>query len=179
MKRIFSTTLTICTALATVASAQQEALFRTNSSEYENIKITKVVSADTIVLENDERIKLIGLNAPEAPKRKEAPQRDQRGFIIEERVSSPIIPIEERAYIFAKELLLDQYVRLEFDQQKRNDDFKTVAYVFLKNGTFANREILRQGFANLQIRPPNLKYAEELREAYREARREKRGLQGE
>ncbi len=44
---------------------------------------------------------------------------------------------------------------------------------------FLNAEILRQGFANLSIRPPNMKFAKELREAYREARAEKRGLQGQ
>jgi endonuclease YncB( thermonuclease family) len=49
----------------------------------------------------------------------------------------------------------------------------------LDNELFVNAEILRQGFAFLQIRPPNTKYSKELREAYTEARLEKRGLQGE
>jgi len=41
------------------------------------------------------------------------------------------------------------------------------------------REILKQGFANLQIAAPNLKYSDLFRAAYREARTEKRGLHNE
>ncbi len=39
--------------------------------------------------------------------------------------------------------------------------------------------IRRQGFASLHIRPPNTKYSDQLSAAYREAREEKRGLQGD
>jgi micrococcal nuclease len=141
-----------------------------------NVMIKEVISADTVVLENDEQIKLLGITAPEPPVREKI-ERDQYGFVVKGAVD-PRIPLDAQALDFARDLLKGQYVRLEFDHQRRDDQFHTVAYVFLKDGTLANAEILRQGFAHLRLRPPNMKYADELRKAYREARQEKRGLQG-
>ena len=154
-------------------------LLSDNLKTYKNIKVDKVLSADTIRLDNDEYVKLIGLQAPEAPKRTSDITRDEHGFIVKPKVN-PEDPIEEQALAFTKGLLEKQYVRLEFDTNKKSDDFKTFAYVFLvKDNTFANAEILRQGYANLSLSPPNTKYADQLRAAYKEARREKKGLQGE
>ena len=142
----------------------------------ENQKVIRVIRADTIILENNEKIRLIGIKAPEPPPQREV-ETDKFGFIIEP--DNPLTPVEERAFNFAKFLLEGQTVRLEFDIQRRDKNFRTLAYVFLEDGTLVNAEIVRQGFAHLQIRPPNTKYADLLREAYQEARREKRGLQGE
>ena len=77
--------------------------------------------------------------------------------------------------------LLDQKrVRLEFDDDKKDDELNTLAYVFLKDeNTFINAEILRQGYAQLQVRPPNTKYKQELRSAYKEAREQFRGVHGQ
>jgi micrococcal nuclease len=154
-------------------------------SRDQDVMVDEIRSADTIILrertgEKREVIKLIGLRAPEAPKnRKVDLDRDQYGFVKKEK-ASPLTPIEEQAFDFAKELLEGQRVRLEFDSEKKGEDYSTLAYVFLlDNELFVNAEILRQGFAFLQIRPPNTKYSKELREAYTEARLEKRGLQGE
>jgi endonuclease YncB( thermonuclease family) len=136
-----------------------------------------VLSADRIELKNREMIKLIGLKAPHAPKKKKI-RRNNHNFIIED--TSPFITIEEKAFSFAKEFLENKLVRIEFDKQKKDEDFHTLAYVFLvDDNTFVNAEILRQGYANLHIQPPNTKYADELRNAYKEARKEKRGLQGD
>ena len=146
------------------------------TTNYNSVLIDKVVRADTIVLESGQKIKLIGLNAPELPKIKDA-KVDSYGIIIEE--VNPATTIEEQAFDFAKSLLEKKRVRLEFDVETKDRDFHTLAYVFLPDGTLANVEIIRQGFADLKIMPPNTKYAKELRAAYQEARREKRGLRGE
>lgn len=145
---------------------------------YANVRVERVITADSLTLESGEKIQLIGLDAPAAPRRKGNLPTDEHGFPIEEK-ANPQTPIEEQAYDFAKNLLEGQHVRLEFDVQTKSDDFKTLAYVFLKDGTLVNAEILRQGFANLKLTPLNKKYAKQLREAYQEARREKRGLQGD
>jgi micrococcal nuclease len=154
-------------------------------AQYSDVLVKEVRSADTLVLEEKvgekgEIIKLIGLRAPEAPKKKiKDTKRDQFGFVIKEPVS-PLTPIEDQAFEFVKELLEGRHVRLEFDAEKKSGDYATLAYVFLlSDNTFVNAEILRRGFAYLRIQSPNTKYAEELREAYRKARSEKRGLQGE
>ncbi len=159
------------------ADIDNDALFaNTTAAAYQKVKITRVVSADTIELENGERVHLIGLKAPKPPKKKKV-EKDEFGFVVEN--VDPWTPVEEEAFDFAKRFLEDKYVRLEFDIDKRNEGY-TLAYVFLIDGNvFANAEILKHGFADLQITPPNLKYADTLREAYREAKKEQRGLQAQ
>ncbi len=154
-------------------------------TQYQNVTVKEVLSADTITLqekigEKAETIKLIGLRAPAAPKRKTVDiDRDQYGFVRKEEVS-PLTSIEEQAFEFVQELLEGQRVRIEFDVEKNGESNTTLAYVFLiEDSTFVNTEILRHGFAHLHIRPPNTKYTSKLREAYKEARTEKRGLQGQ
>ncbi len=162
---------------AASADTWQNPFFTSSSRRYKNAVVERVISADTIRLESGEKIKLIGLRAPEIPRRRKA-ERDKFGFIIEEE--NPLTSVEEKAFDFVRSLLEGETVRMEFDVQKKSRDLSTFAYVFLiKKKTFVNTEILKQGFAFLQIRPPNTKYAQDLRDAYKEARREKRGLQGE
>jgi len=151
-------------------------IFNRGGDTYDHVQVRKVISADTIILEDDQKIKLIGVKAPQPPK-KEKVEKDEFGFRI--RNDDPTTSIEEKSFAFARQLLEDQYVRVEFDHNRRDENFYTVGYVFLKNGTLVNAEIIRQGFAEMTIRPPNLKYADQLREAYREARDEQRGLQGQ
>jgi micrococcal nuclease len=151
------------------------------SSRYKKVLVRSIEKADTLILENGEKIKLIGLKAPEPPEdMDEKFTRTEHGFLIEKKVDDPGIPVAERSYTFAKDLLVNRYVRLEFDVEKNDKNFHTLAYVFLsEDGTFVNAEILKAGYAQLSIRPPNMKYASELRSAYQEARKNFRGLQGE
>ena len=159
--------------------------FFKTAEQYKDVVVKEVLSADTIRLqgkvgEKDELIRLIGLRAPEPPKKKtEDIKRNEYGLVIKEPVS-PLTPLEKKAFEFVRELLEGRHVRLEFDVEKNSEDHKTLAYVFLlENDTFVNAEILRHGFAYLSIHPPNMKYAEKLRKAYQEARAQQKGLQGE
>ena len=145
--------------------------------KYDDVLVKHVFTADTLRLEDGKKVKLIGLIAPDRPKRKKI-EYDSFGLPIKKKVN-PTETIEEKALNFAQELLEGKRVRLEFDVQSKDSESKTLAYAFLADGTFVNAEILRNGFANLRIMPPNTKYASQLREAYQEARREKRGLRGE
>ena len=153
------------------------------SNQSETTVIEKVFSADIVQLENKKVIRLIGLKAPKAPR---AVQTTKKEFIFRDdfgtdvaQPESPITSVEENAFNYAKSLLEGKTVRLEYDVENRDRSSRLQAYVFLKDGTFANAEILRRGFAYLNIVPPNTKYADKLRKAYQEARKELRGLQGE
>src|SRR3989338_8792495 len=150
-------------------SAEEAIRFGGDFKKYEKVLVEKVVSADYFILESGEKIKLIGIKAPQPPRRKEI-EVDENHIIIHKE--NPIVTIEEKAMDFAKNLLEHKYVRLEFDN-------KTKDSIFLPDGTFVNAEIVRQVFANLNISPPNTKYSDELRKTYQEAPSEKRGLQGE
>ena len=147
------------------------------ANKYENVRVERVIKSDLIVLEDGKKIHLIGLKAFDKPRFKEV-QRDEHGFIIED-TSDPTTSIEDQAYEFANRLMSQKKIRVEFDTKTVDEDGDTWGYVFLADGTMANAEILRQGLAELQIRFPNVKYAEQLRQAYRESHREKRGIQAE
>ena len=149
-------------------------LFPRLSEGFKNVKVERMIKSDLILLDNGKRIHLIGIKVFDVAKKYNLP-RDDYGFIIED-TSDPTTSVDDRAHDFARELMENKKVRVEFDAQALDDDGNTLGYVFLVDGTMANAEILRQGFAELRIQPPNVKYADQLREAYREARAEKRGV---
>lgn len=176
---IFFISIGLSAAIAQRLQAQSDfQLFFSDKTKYQDILAEEVLSADTFKLESGEKIKLIGLKAPEAPTKKKV-ERDEQGMVIVKKNKDPFLSFGEQAYQFAVDLLEGKRVRLEFDIEKNSPE-GTPAYVFLlEENIFVNTEILRQGFADLQIHPPNVKYAQELRASYQEARKEKRGLQGE
>jgi micrococcal nuclease len=145
------------------------------SDGYKNVKIERVIKSDFIILDNGKKVHLIGIKVFDQPRRKNLPT-DQYGFVIEETTTDPTTSVEEKASDFAKEIMENKKVRVELDVKTIDNDGLVLGYVFLPDGKMANAEILRQGFAELHIQPPNLKYADQLREAYREARAEKRGI---
>ena len=137
----------------------------------------KVVSSDLIVLEDGRRVKLIGIESAGPPPRHYA-KFDDKGHVIEEP-EEPTIPLEEQALTYAQNLLENKKVKLEYDVDSRDSKGYLYAYVYLPDNRMANTELLRMGFVKLRIVPPNVKYEERLNSAYQEAKREKRGLEGE
>jgi len=80
------------------------------------------------------------------------------------------------SYKFTKDLVEGKAVSLEFDLERQDRYKRLLAYVYLKDKTFVNAEIVKQGYASLMTYPPNVKYADLFLELYREARENKRGL---
>ena len=160
---------------AVPARADSEFLLKV-SDGYKQIKVERILKTDAVLLEDGKKIRLIGVKGFAAPKRFGNRPAYQYGFVIEEPVTDPTTSIEDQAYEFVNELLENKRVRIEFDNKSLDEDGYTYGYVFLPDGTLVNTEILRRGFGELSIQPPNLKYADQLREAYREARSEKRGV---
>lgn len=137
-------------------------------------KVVKVIASDTIVLEDGKHIRMIGIESYGAPAKTYA-KLDKTGRPIEEPVE-PTIPLETQALYFAQDLLENKKVRLEYDIDALDENRHSQAYVFLPDNSLANVVLLEQGFVRLKIRPPNLKYAKELRKAYQEARTQQRGF---
>jgi len=127
--------------------------------------VRRVVDGDTLVLENKERVRLIGVDTPET--------------------KHPRKPVEyygKEATAFTKKMVQGKRVRLEFDQANAHIGHKdryrrTLAYVFLEDGTFLNAEIIKQGYGFAYTRFP-FKYMDEFRRYQREAREQNRGLWG-
>lgn len=127
--------------------------------------IERVVDGDTLVVIYDgqqEKIRLIGVDTPE--------------------IVHPNRPVEyfgKEASGFTKKLLPPRtQVRLEFDWQMRDKYHRLLAYVYLKDGTFLNAEIIKQGYGHAYTKYP-FKYLEEFREHEKQARERGLGLWGE
>ncbi len=166
----------ICLRFANVYGGTDLLELGPSTDKYHDVVVQEVLRADMIRLENGETVKLIGVRAFGKPARKKKVERDEHGFIIKGKVDLEV-PVEEQAQEFVTELLEGKHVRLEFDAEQKDDEYKTLAYVFLINdNTFVNARILERGFADLQIQAPNLKYAPQLRDAYLEGRAYSHGM---
>ena len=73
-------------------------------------------------------------------------------------------------------LLIGKSVRLEYDLNRIDQYGRTLAYVYLKDGTFVNAELVKNGFAMTLTIPPNVKFADEFVKLQEEARENNRGL---
>ena len=127
--------------------------------------VTRVVDGDTIIVGAQERVRLIGVDTPET----KHPQK-------------PVEYFGREATAFTKKMVEGKRVRLEFDQANsqinHKDRYKrTLAYVFLEDGTFLNAEIVKQGYGHAYTRFP-FKYLDEFRRYEREAREQRIGLGG-
>ena len=139
---------------------------------YEDILVKRVVDGDTIKLENGERLRLIGIDTPEMHDSNKL-YRDSRKT---NQDAETIKKLGGISYEFTKSLIEGKRVRLEFDVEKHDKYGRLLAYVYLKDGTFVNAEIVKQGFASLMTIAPNVKYADLFKALYKEARENNRGL---
>jgi micrococcal nuclease len=139
---------------------------------YNDILVVRAVDGDTLKLENGERVRLIGIDTPEM-------HESNKLYKDSQRTGQDIRTIQamgKKSYIFTRDLVEGKRVRLEFDVEKKDRYERLLAYVYLKDGTFLNAEIVKQGYASLMTYPPNVKYADDFVKLYREARENNRGL---
>lgn len=139
--------------------------------------VTKIVDGDTLYCSNssgnEEKVRLIGIDAPESstnPKTtKDAERTGESIEIIEE--------LGKKSEAFVESLLpVGKEVRLELDVQVRDKYGRTLAYVYLPDGTMLNELIVRKGYAHVMTIPPDVRYQELFLEAERDAKENKRGL---
>ena len=120
--------------------------------------VERVVDGDTIIVRGVGRVRLIGVDTPETV----APGR-------------PVEFFGREASAFAKRLLEGRRVRLEYDRERTDRYGRTLAYVHLADGTFANAEIIRRGYGHAYTRFP-FRHLDRFRRLEREARSAGRGL---
>jgi micrococcal nuclease len=115
-------------------------------------KVKEVLDGDTIILSDDRRVRLIGINTP-----------------------------EEGMYFFdeAREVLeimvLGKEVILEKDVSEADIYGRLLRYVFAGD-LFVNLEMVGRGFANTYTCPPDVRYTNRFLEAERTARSDELGL---
>ena len=142
------------------------------SFDYSNILVTRAVDGDTLVLENNERVRLIGIDTPEMHESNKLNRDAQRSGQDVEAIKQ----LGRQSYEFTKKLVEGKRVRLEFDVERYDKYKRILAYVYLEDGTFLNAMIVQEGYASLMTYPPNVKYADLFLKLYQEARQNQRGL---
>ena len=123
-------------------------------------QVKRVVDGDTLLLEDGQRVRLIGIDTPET-----------------KRPDFPVEPLGPEASQFTTALVGDGQVRLEFDRERLDQYHRLLAYVYLPDGRLLNEEIIRAGFSQAQLQYPyRSDMKQRFREAEEEARSARRGL---
>jgi len=122
-------------------------------------RVKWVIDGDTVVISNGQRVRYIGIDAPELA------HDDQEAE-----------PCGAEAKQFNASLVNRKRVRLEFDKERNDQYERLLAYVFLKDGTFVNAEILSNGYAYLLYHRPNIKHNAVMLQSQRAAMSAKKGI---
>lgn len=110
----------------------------------EKAYIDYVIDGDTVVLKDKRHVRLIGINTPEIS-RNEHP--------------SETGAVKARAELI-KLLQAQPAIRLLYGQERYDRHGRTLAHLFLNNGTNIQAELLKSGLAMPLRIPPNLLYAD-------------------
>ncbi len=134
------------------------------AQEYVWHTVTRVIDGDTFRVDDgaagEMTVRLIGIDAPETQNR----GARLKGYYADESA------------LYLKKLIEGKRVRLEYDVGRYDRYRRTLAYVFLENGTFVNAEMVRKGYATVMTVPPNVRYAGQFTELAAKARKRNRGL---
>ena len=123
--------------------------------DYIKCSVAQVIDGDTFDCQlsdvNIEKVRLIGIGIPES--------------------------IGDSAKDFSKSYLRrGTPVRLEPDERSRDSDGRILAYVYLPGGKMLNALLIQEGYAQVIINPPNIKYKDLFLKLETEAREQLKGL---
>lgn len=131
--------------------------------EGELVKVLEVIDGDTIKVEGNVTVRLLGIDTPET----KDPRKSVQCF-------------GKEASNETKRLVGGKVVILEKDVSETDKYGRLLRYVFLpiegEKLLFVNDYLIREGFARVLTYPPDVKYTEQFLEAQKKAKEEKRGL---
>ncbi len=117
-------------------------------------KVTRVIDGDTLEIENKIKIRLIGIDAPEA-KNEECYQQESTNYL--------------------KSLIENQQIELEKDISETDRYGRLLRYIY-KDGIMINELLVSEGYALASSYPPDIKYQLKFKEAEKFARLNMKGL---
>lgn len=133
--------------------------------EGERVLVTEVIDGDTVKVENGKTVRLLGVDTPET----KDPRKSVQCF-------------GKEASNELKRLIDKKYVILEKDISETDKYNRLLRYIYLPldNGQvlFIQDYLVREGFATALTFPPDVKFSEQLREAEKFAKEQKKGLWG-
>jgi endonuclease YncB( thermonuclease family) len=115
------------------------------ASHYDEKAVVKhVIDGDTVILADDRHVRLIGINAPEIGHDGRTAQ-----------------PGADQAYNYLDSLLRTQKtINLHYDRQRLDRYNRTLAHLFLEDGTNVQALLLARGLATTLTIPPNIEFVE-------------------
>lgn len=134
--------------------------------------VARVIDGDTLKLSDNNKVRLIGVDCPESFYNKKLLRDSKRSH----KDTGTIQKLGMKAKDFTKKLCQGKKVRLEFDVERHDRYGRTLAYVYLEDGTFVNAKILEEGYGQVMTIPPDVKYADYFLKSEKEARSNNRGL---
>lgn len=126
----------------------------------EKAKVAFVVDGDTIELTDKRRVRYLGINTPEMNYGKGKPDC----FATEAAKAN-------------KELVAGQEIELGKDISDKDKYARLLRYVYI-DSLLINDFLLRQGYARLELIPPDNHFSQQFKNAVNEAKENKRGLWG-
>ena len=126
-----------------------------NSKEY---FVNKIISGDTIQLDTGQIVNYIGIETPELNLKEGGSEF-----------------FAKQASKYNQKLVFMKKVRLEFDKERKDNDGRMLAYVFVKK-VFVNAELVKLGYAKTNIIPPNDKYKNMFLDYEKKAKQSEKGL---
>lgn len=126
--------------------------------------VTRVVDGDTAHVRyrgRDVTVRFIGVDTPETV----AP-------------GQPIECYGPEASAFTTRRLSGRRVRLEFDADRIDVYGRTLAYLWMPDGSMFNETLVRRGYATVATYPPDTRYVGRFEAAERAAKAAERGLWG-
>ncbi len=123
------------------------------------VTVERVVDGDTFKTTKGEKVRLLGINTPEI-------RHD----------NSPAQPFGKQAKNALTALIADKQVRLSFDKEKKDKYGRTLAHVYLRDGTWVNATLVEMGLAHVYTFAPNISAAKKLLRVEQDAIAAKRNM---
>lgn len=124
----------------------------------QRVRVQWVADGDTVWLLSGEKVRLIGIDAPET----HHPVKGAEPF-------GPEAAEYLRALVEGKEVFL------VLDRQRRDEYGRTLGYLYLGD-LFINAHLVKEGYARASARKPNLTFEKLFAELEGQARAERKGL---
>jgi len=123
------------------------------------VRVKKVLDGDTVILENGERLRYAGINAPELHTPKNVPH-----------------PFAFSAYKLNKKLAEGRTFYLELSFRKRDKYGRLLGELYFENGTTVSEIIVKEGLAFVCYYPGSSKYYKKYLPLQKKALKERKGI---
>jgi len=123
------------------------------------VQVAYVHDGDSLRTDKGEKIRLLGINSPEVA------NQGKPGQIMGDQAKQRLT-----------ELVAGKRVQLQMDKEKQDIYGRTLAQVFLRDGSWINAQMVGEGFAYVYTFAPNFRWVDKLMQAETEARRNKLGI---